>query len=311
LTRLRIPFGAAPELIVLGAALVVGCLGVLLGLPLVLPDASALLFVEHHYFRPLVVAVVIQAAMVAFGRARGGPDQRLMSLVPALLLLPVTIFVHFNLKAWMPLVHRRFYDVELIATDRGLGPVVSLLFAVRRALAAPLARMGVPVGALYHEVFVGMFFVAFSAHAVFDSLRGLRRVVLGMCLILLVGGLCYWVFPARGPFLFRLGESRLAEEAQADMLALFQEFVRTGRPPPGYFVEPLAAMPSLHAAHAAFFTLLAYRRLRWLALPFGLILTWIVIEAVSSGWHYLLDLPAGMLLAAGTVWLLDRVLPDA
>lgn len=310
-TRLRIPFGVAPELVVLGGALLVGGCGLLLGLPAVVPDGPALRFVEHHYFSPLVVALVLQAIMVAFGRARGGPDQRWHSLVPALLLVPVTILVHFNLKAWMPLVHRRLFDVELIGTDRGLEPLVTLLFFLRRAIAAPLDRLGVPVDAIYHGAFVGMFFVALSAHAVFDSLRGLRRVVLGACFILLAGGLCYWVLPARGPFLFRVGESRLADAAQADMLGRFQELVRTGRPPPGYFAAPLAAMPSLHTAHATFFTLVAYRRLRWLALPFGLILCWILIEAVAAGWHYLLDLPAGMLLAVGTVWLLDRTLPDA
>jgi membrane-associated phospholipid phosphatase len=94
------------------------------------------------------------------------------------------------------------------------------------------------------------------------------------------------------------------------MGAAFDTFVRTRVPPPGYFTLPLAAMPSLHAAHAMLFTALAFRRFPWLGACFLVILLFILFEAVASGWHYVLDLPAGALLAGFCLWLADRLLPD-
>ena len=70
-------------------------------------------------------------------------------------------------------------------------------------------------------------------------------------------------------------------------------------------------MPSLHVAHATLFTLFAFRRLRWLGWSFLVLLGFIVIEAVATGWHYFVDLPAGAALAVGCVWLSDRLLPAA
>lgn len=290
-------------------ALGVLALGLAAGLPLILPDTGSLAFVERHYFRPFVVALVLQALVLGVGRVRRDVGRRVRELAPTALLLVFTIAIHFNLKAWTPLVHARLFDVELMRTDIALAPLVSACVALRHLVTLALARWGLSPDPLYHGLFVALFFAAFSAHAVFDTLLGLRRVVLAACLVLLVGGVAYWVFPAEGPFLYRLGESRLAEDAQRAMTAAFTAFVRTHRPPPGYFTAPLAAMPSLHVAHATVFTTLAWRRFRALGLVFALVLAWLVVEAVASGWHYVLDIPAGALLAAGCLWLTDRLLP--
>lgn len=299
-----------PELTVTCTALALGACGLLAGLPLLLPNGPSLGFVERHYFRPLVVAIVAQVALLAVrrDRRRGGVPARHFGA--ALALVAVTIVVHFNLKAWTPLVHSRLFDNELMQVDRVFGDLVPALTALRRGIAAGLERLHVPVDPLYHGVFVTAFFVSFTAHALFDTPSGFRRVVLAACLVLLIGGVGYWVLPAKGPFIFRPGENRLAELTQRAMEARFDAFVATRVPPPGYFTAPLAAMPSLHTAHATLFTVFAYRRIRWLFWPLALALFWIVIEAVAAGWHYVVDLPVGVALAFGCIRLATLMIPE-
>lgn len=60
---------------------------------------------------------------------------------------------------------------------------------------------------------------------------------------------------------------------------------------------PLAAMPSLHVAHAWVLLYYAWKHLRalgWLYLPCFLFLS---SEAVVSRWHYLIDLVPGLIIA--------------
>jgi membrane-associated phospholipid phosphatase len=70
--------------------------------------------------------------------------------------------------------------------------------------------------------------------------------------------------------------------------------------------NPVAAMPSLHAAFAALCTLVAFHHFGawgWLAAAY---LALAGLSAVALGEHYFLDLVAGGLLAAGVYWLVYR-----
>jgi membrane-associated phospholipid phosphatase len=303
--------GLQPELVVAAPFVAVFVAGLALGLPLNAPDRTSLSFVERHYFRPLLAAVVLQALVLWLpGQAgRSRLDRRTIGWL--LGLVTASILVHFNFKAWMPLVHRNLFDLELGRTDMVFGDLVPELIAVRRSIASfLLAHAGFDVDPLYHFVFVAMFFASFSAHAVFDTALGLRKVVLGACLVLLLGGMLYWILPAEGPFLTRVVEGNAAPRAQRAMKEMFETVLATNRFPRGYFVAPLAAMPSLHTAHAAIFCLYARRRVPWLGVAFYPALLWILIEAVATGWHYVLDLAAGALLAVFCVWAIDWLLPE-
>jgi hypothetical protein len=305
-------WGLPPEALVAGAALVATLLGLCFGLPLVLPDRAGLGFVERHYFRPVILALVIQTAALALRwRTRGGSaGERWRDKLAPVGLLLVTVLVHFNLKAWMPLVHSRLFDAELQASDWGFGELVPWFIALRQRLAAGFVHVGLDLDPLYHHAFVAMFFTSFMAHGALGSARNFRRVVLAVSLVLLLGGVLYWVLPAKGPFVFRPSESHDAAQAQQQMAVAFDTFVRTRVPPPGYFTLPLAAMPSLHVAHATLFTALAFRRFPWLGACFLVVLLFILVEAVASGWHYVLDLPVGALLAGACLWLAERLLPE-
>jgi hypothetical protein len=298
------------ELLLLLPFTVVWCAGVAFGLPANLPDSEGVAMVEKHYFGPILFAALIQLLVLRVARRKTGSlDGRGTALL--LLLTVGSVFLHMNFKAWMPLVHTRLYDAELLRTDRALGSFVSDVVFLRRTLSRVLfMAWRVDIDPLYHSLFVAMFFVSASAHALFDTPNGLRRLVVGMCAILLLGGLCYWIVPARGPFVFRQSVSLIAQDAQAFMLRSFDALVRTRHVAPGAFVAPLAAMPSLHTAHAVFFTWFAAERmpkLLWVYVP---ALLFILFEAVATGWHYVIDLPAGALLAFVVIWGVRRALPE-
>ena len=129
-----------------------------------------------------------------------------------------------------------------------------------------------------------------------------------MNLILVIGGVSYWLFPVIGPFIFREGENALATLTQQFMFGAYQQVRHTGIFPAGYFVSPLAAMPSLHIAHSIFFTISVKRVAPYLLFFYVPISAWIVIESVASGWHYFLDLPAGLVVMLLSMFIAQLII---
>lgn len=66
----------------------------------------------------------------------------------------------------------------------------------------------------------------------------------------------------------------------------------------GFNTNPIAAMPSLHAAFPALCSLILWRLGRWKSLPFHLYTLVVFFVIVATGDHYTLDILAGILLAA-------------
>lgn len=294
-----------PETVVVVPFVAVFVVGLVSGLPLVLPDVDSLALIQRYYFRPLVL-VVLALGFSIWGAQRLRPMQgRYSGLAWSLGTVCIALIVHFNFKVWMPLVNHSLFDRELAMTDEMFGGLVPALIQLRRAIAAVLSGWGVNVDLAYHQLFLLLFFVSTGAHALLDTPRGLRHIVLSVSLILLLGGCLYWVMPAKGPFVFRGVESTAARVTEQTMERLFDQFVATRTVPKGYLVVPLAAMPSLHMAHSLLFCLYAWRRFRLLLIIFLPSLAWIFVEAVAAGWHYLLDLGAGSVLAVVVLRVVD------
>ena len=266
--------------------------GVHLGLPINWPDSASFRFVQKHYFSPLLGAFGLQMAL-PFLMNRGASSDRwlMLKLLPFVMIV---VLLHFNFKAWMPLVNPRSFDEAFHSLDQWLEPVKQTFVALRTWIAE---RVAINVDHAYHGLFVAMFFISLALHAGFDKPVRQRQLVMGLCLILLLGGVAYWIAPAVGPFLYGPGCNLASQGSQAYMWHQFQGVVQSGQLPPGYFTAPLAAMPSLHVAHALFLTMFAFGSMRWLFLLYLPALGWIVIESVASGWHYLIDLPFGAILA--------------
>lgn len=297
----------SPEIWVLLGFSVVWVIGLCFGLPPNWPTWSSVRFVRDHYFGPLLLAGALQLALQVYlgaRRAKRGQSDSLLlfKLVPFVVL---ATFLHFNFKAWIPLVNPALYDTLYLNCDDNLRAIVSSFFWVRRQI----ATLG-NVDFAYHRLFVGMFFVSMAAHSVWDTTLGQRRLVMGLCLILLAGGISYWIAPALGRFLFEPGMNAAASETQRNMLRQWHELRATGVFPANYFVAPLAAMPSLHIAHAVLFTVHARAISKTLFVVFFLFTGWFVVESVASGFHYLIDLPMGGLLMWVCFSLSRRLLPD-
>lgn len=293
-----------PELALLSFSLMAVAIGCALRLPLSPPDLTAGEAILQHYLLPLAFAVIVHIAIVIRSQTRRGSSATLLCLsIPTLLIVT---YCHFQCKVWMPLInpHRfgRFYE----SVDTAFNPFVAWCSDIVRLM----EHAGVDVSAAYHGWFIVFFFVCFGLHALYDNTTGQRQVILGVGWILALGGVGYWIAPAVGPFIYRHGVDSNATLIQSTMWQKFHLFVLTRRIPGSYFLMPPAAMPSLHIAHAAFFVWMLRRVSRGLSLLFLPILLWFMITAVGLAWHYVLDLPAGVLLAAVAVALVRKMLPD-
>jgi len=293
-----------PELGLLAFSLSVVLVGRAFGLPLSPPDLRAGEAILHDYLLPLSITAMVHLVLLIRSRVRRGSSGVILALsIPTLF---VVTYCHFQCKLWMPLVNPHRFDGVYYSIGHSVAGVVTLCVWLTRLM----MRTGVSISAAYDGWFIALFFVCFGLHTLYDTTTGQRQVILGVGWILALGGICYWIAPAVGPFIFRHGASSNASFIQRYMWRNFNLLADTRRIPPGYFLAPPAAMPSLHIAHAAFFIWMLRRISRRLSYLFMPLLLWFMITSVGLAWHYVVDIPAGLLLAAVAVLLVTRMLPD-
>lgn len=271
------------------------------------PSLDALLFVARHYLGPLLPALALPVFLLARHLSRSGAEALLGHRLRAIGALALIVYVHFNLKLWAQLINPFLFDDVYMAVDERLRSLVHLASALAAGYRNALGQFP----HAYHEVFVAMFVVSFTVHGMQSDSRGFDRLLLAVSLVLVVGGASYAIAPAWGPFVYEAGDNPEATAIQATM-ASFQGNLRAshgGEYDTSYFVAALAAMPSLHLAHALVFFYFALRYVRWLGLVYILPVTFIATEAVASRWHYLVDLPAGLVVAFCAVLLAYRFIP--
>lgn len=293
-----------PELALLCFSLTAVLIGRCLHLPLSPPDVRSGEAILSHYLFPLALAIVVHLAILIWPRSNRRDSVIILGLsIPTLF---VVTYCHFQCKVWMPLINPHRFGAFYESVDRLFGPVVGLCgYCVEL-----MEHAGLDVSAAYHGWFILFFFVCFGLHAIYDTPTGQRQVILGIGWILALGGISYWIAPAIGPFIYRHGADSNATLIQAYMWRRFHLLVLTRHIPPAYFLAPPAAMPSLHVAHAAFFVWMLRRLSRGLSLLSLPVLLWFMVTAVGLAWHYILDIPAGLLLAALVVVLVKKMLPD-
>lgn len=267
-------------------------------LPVVFPSGERAAFVGIHYLYPLI-GVAIWGVFAFFGQRR----QLMRTFLIALPCYAAVLLVHFNLKLWVPYINPHNFDAYLWAVDTAFRPVIDLFFAIRHALAPVIALDG----NFYMIGFIMMFYVSFCYHAVFSPVE-FRQLFLAALIFQGLGALAYLLFPAVGPFVYEQGSNALMTNAQEGMLSMREAMMAHG---PGWLqaegsvnlTAGLAAMPSLHAGGAFLFFLFALRHGRPMVPLYAFLLGFIMVEAVTTRWHYLIDLPVGMALA----WLSCRL----
>jgi len=216
-------------------------------------------------------------------------------------LFILVVYVHFNIKMWIPLINPHNYDRYFFVVDHDAAWLITLFDDMRGLL----ARILPDADLWYQASFFGVFVLSFLCHAL-----GRRRFhyhnMTALLLIESIGPLTYLIAPAVGPFIYQRGVNMLATTAELQMLNVYN-LVRTGGAAwirdhgAEFFAQPLAAMPSLHVGASFIIAYYAVRARLWVAPVAVLAFCWIFIESVAARWHYLVDLPAGMLLAFAVI----------
>lgn len=162
------------------------------------------------------------------------------------------------------------------------------------------------LGGLYAKTYVIWFPITFGTMAVLAFSRRDQTTLLNSYLaILIIGGtLGQYLLPSAGPIFFeRMGlGTRFAElvatnHAEYNLLAdyLWKHHAAGG----AGLGTGISAMPSMHVANATWTLFAAHRIWRPLAIPAALYLMVIWAASIASGWHYMTDGLAGVIVACG------------
>jgi len=284
------------------------------GFPFVLPTERVSPALGINPALPLLVAVIgyLASQVVKVQRQQHQSNQIQLSRWLStdfyyILIFVIVIYFHFHLKMWMPVLNSHLHDYAYFQIDKQLHFIIEG-FAVARSL---LTRLLPAPDLWYQGAQLGLFIGSFWLHALGER-RWHHHNILALLLNLMIGPLTYLLAPAVGPFIFEDGPNATATAAQHGMYRMFAELQVQG---PSwlwshggqYFTAPPAAMPSLHVGAACivvYYSLKARSPFAFLAI---FLAAWIFIESVVSRWHYLVDLPAGILLAALVIAITNRV----
>jgi hypothetical protein len=277
-------------------------LSLLFGLRVHVPTGGLVSFVGIHYLYPLL-GVGIWGIFALLGQKR----QLAQTFFIALPCYALVLLAHFNIKLWLPFINPAQYDPIYWAVDQHFHVLIDACMATRR-LIAPV----VPLDSnFYMTGFIALFYLSFCYHALWTPDR-FRSLFLAALVFQGLGGLSYLLFPALGPFVYESGLNPTTGAAQQAMLGMHEQLIQGGAEWLAQHGAPmltagLAAMPSLHAGGSFLFYLFAFKHGRPLMPLYTLIVGFILIEAVATRWHYLVDLPVGIALAWFSIRVAERL----
>ena len=296
---MKAKFRLLPEVIIAGAALaVLDVFALAFRLPIMFPSPARAQFLGIHYIYPVLGAALLGTVMFVCGKRN--ETRRLFVALPCYI---VVLFVHFNLKLWIPHINPLLFDSLFWQIDQQFRWLIDLCMAIRMQLWPVLP----PDANAYVLIFIFMFYISYAYHSVRTPAH-IGKVIVAVLAMQVLGALAYLGMPAIGPFIYERGVNPINTRAQLEMLDVFRHSVLNG---PEWlaanggsnFTSGLAAMPSLHNAGALLFLLFAWKYGKPLVPAFALAFAFIVITSIASRWHYLADLPIGWLLG----WVSFRI----
>jgi hypothetical protein len=276
----------------------------LFGLPLNMLSGGQAAFVGLHYLYPLL-GVALWGVIASFGQRK----HLAKTFLVALPCYAIVLVCHFNLKLWIPHINPTLWDPLYWRVDSALHPVVAACFSIRRAI-APL----IPLETNFYLMgFITMFYLSFCIQALRDP-HDFRTLFLAALFFQGAGALAYLFMPALGPFIYEQGVEPMQTLAQQGMLADYHSNVAGGArwiaaTGATHLTGGLAAMPSLHTGGSFLFLLFAWRYARVLVPLYVILFSFIVIDSIGSRWHYLIDVPVGIVLALCCAWAAERLNP--
>jgi hypothetical protein len=249
--------------------------------------------------------VVVDAAFFTVGivLTRGGilrPASFTSELAYRLTLFLPVFLSYFQLRWILPAVSPHSLDAELFAFDLRV-------FGFEPALA--WSRFATPAAVEWFAFFYLGYFVLLAVYVLPMMLNGkdelrLAHFALGMFIVFCTGHLLYMVVPGSGPYL-HLADRFAHPIAGGLFWRSVQATVAAGGSQKDIF-------PSLHTAGPTYFALYSFMHRRVppfrFAWPFAaFVATQIVVATMLLRWHYVIDVVAGIALAAAAVLSSRRV----
>ncbi len=217
----------------------------------------------------------------------------------------LVVYVYGWIKLFIPVLHPRLFDAQLWELDRllsfGMAPTVFVLDLFGNAVFLRAIDWSYAWIFLASTVVASAFFLSHPANRVRVAFAN------GNGLLWLAGGWLYVLVPSLGPA-YRFSDIWFAHAdslgrtqfLQGLLMRNYQDVLRAARGEPHgpiSIVMGIGAFPSLHVAFQ-FFVFFWMRRL-WKSgeVLFGIFAAAIFLGSMITGWHYLIDSLAGVLLA--------------
>ena len=262
-------------------------------------------------------AGVLIRLIVAYFRGNAGDYLReirkpawIVETLRLLLGAALVLHVYGWIKLAIPLVHPRLFDQQLWDLDRaiffGISPNIFFLnlFSSHAAL--------VTVDYTYAYIFAAGLSIVIAYFASTPSKRLQVAFITGHTIMWFTGVWLYMLVPSLGPA-YRFPDvwlqySQDLHITQNLQLTLWQNYANVLKIPhggtaPANILLGIAAFPSMHVAFQMFIFLWFRRLWTWGEVLFAIFVLFIFLGALITGWHYLIDLFAGLLLAYLT-WVL-------
>lgn len=224
----------------------------------------------------------------------------------ALLAYHLTYFTYRNLKSWDVLNAPR--DTMLTAWDRwlflGHSPA-ALLHDLLGQQAAAWVLMA------WYQAFGTLVILAFPAAVVLSTrIRDAFVGIAAFVWVWILGTATYYLIPSLGPFWSEPGDfaalpHTVIQDNQARYLAQREHLL--AHPQAGDAFAQVSAFASLHVGVTATILGLAWwHRRRRTAIALAVFLAGTMVATVYLGWHFAVDVPAGLAIAALAWWLAPR-----
>ena len=263
------------------------------------------------------LAGVVVRLLIELARGRRGYLRRLrrrawiLDTLRLTFAISLTFFTYGWIKLAMPIVHPALFDQQLWDLDQrvffGLAPTVFFL----DVLGNPVFLKAIDWS--YANIFLASTVVA-SAYFLSDPSRRIRVAFAnGNALLWLAGVWLYTLVPSLGPA-YRFPEIWLAHDQvlsrtqylQTVLMKNYQNVLRAARGEdhgPIHLLLGIAAFPSLHVGFQTYVFL--WMRQLWTSgeVLFAIFAAAIFLGSMITGWHYLVDGLAGILLALGAWWI--------
>ena len=197
--------------------------------------------------------------------------------------------------------HRPLVDQQLMAIDAHLHfATVAWVHFVAHIPALRIAQ------AIVYAIEPVLLLAALVAVPFMGRAYAARRYVLGIVISALIAAAIFAVWPAAGPWTTEGYRATRDQQQVTAYLLLLKSHTPTGL---NMDDAGIVAFPSFHVLLAVLsaVALGSLRKLRW---PVWILAVLIILSTLTTGWHYLIDVIGGLVLAAITLAATALVLPE-